>query len=654
MTALATAFLAEAPAPQKRPAQCAGTGYSAGECSYAPARDCQGRPDTAKEAVLRRLLIIGLDGLNWQLLEPLIEAGIMPNLARMRREGAWGPLTSVIPTQSATAWASFITGQNPARHGVQDFMVRQADGSYRHAKPARASTLWHYVGRSGLSVGVFNFPVTYPPDPVPAGGFLVSGMLSPKGRTFTYPPTLGDEMLAAVPAYRLDLEWQLYSGREGALLRDLTEMTRQRAKAACYLQDRYAPTLLAVAFIGPDRLQHALWRHLDPAHPNYDAARWTARSHQPCLPAPRPQRARAQVEGRPGGTHTAEAACPVRRHRVLRRSRCRHAERRQAALTEALHEFYAALDEAVGQLLASTGDGTTVIALSDHGFQPAAWQFRVDDWLAERGWLTRQAGRSGLERMARRLDTPWVRSVRRRLVKDISRHLTAFAPGGSIDWPHTVAFSPWSAQQGIRLNVIGRDPMGIVPQGTGYQRLRDEIYQALLETVEPRSGRRVVDRVWRREELYSGPFFDAMPDLCFSLRPGFAASPTQERLWAATGWASGDHSLEGMFIAWGPGVRQPVLPASGEQGSRGSRGQVAGAELIDVAPTALYLLGLPVPDSMDGKVLTAALDAAFVEANPLRREEAEVLLPEASSIGQTLTAEEQVDIQERLRGLGYL
>jgi len=81
---------------------------------------------------------------------------------------------------------------------------------------------------------------------------------------------------------------------------------------------------------------------------------------------------------------------------------------------------------------------------------------------------------------------------------------------------------------------------------------------------------------------------------------------------------------------------------------------VAGAELIDVAPTALYLLGLPVPDSMDGKVLTAALDAAFVEANPLRREEAEVLLPEASSIGQTLTAEEQVDIQERLRGLGYL
>jgi predicted AlkP superfamily phosphohydrolase/phosphomutase len=527
-----------------------------------------------------RLLIVGLDGLNWQLLTPLLDAGVMPHLDRLKREGAYGPLTSVVPTQSAAAWASFITGQNPARHGVLDFVLRQADGSYRHAKPHREATLWHYAGRAGLRVGVFNFPVTYPPDRV--NGFLVSGMLSPKGRTFTHPPGLGDEILSAVPGYRLDLEWQLYAGREGALLRDLTEMTRLRALAARYLQARYPSDLLAVAFVGPDRLQHALWRHLDPTHPH-------------------------------------------------------HSPNEAATLAEDLHRFYATLDEALGQLVTAAGDGTAVIVLSDHGFQSAAWQFRVDEWLTERGWLAWQAGRSRLERLVRKLDTPWVRHVRRRLVKDISRHFPTFSPGGTVDWSRTAAFCPWTEQQGIRLNVKDRELGGIVSMST-YEPLREEIRHALLETTDPHSGQKVVDQVWRREELYEGPFFDQMPDLVFTLRPGFASSPTQQRLWSATGWASGDHSLEGILIAWGPGV---------------APGPVTGAELISVAPTALYLLDQPVPTGMDGKVLTHILTAPFVASHPLRFAGA-TPESEAPPPAQTLTAEEEADIQERLRGLGYL
>jgi predicted AlkP superfamily phosphohydrolase/phosphomutase len=529
-----------------------------------------------------KIVVLGLDGLTWPLLERLFAAGAMPHLARLRREGAWGPLASVVPTQSATAWASFITGQNPGRHGVVDFMVRQADGSYHHAKPNPATTLWRYLGRAGLRVGAFNFPVTYPPDPV--HGFLVSGMLTPEGRTFTHPASLGDELLAAFPGYRLDLEWQLYDGRERAMLGELTEMTRLRAEVACYLRDRYAPDCLAVAFIGTDRLQHALWRHLDPDHPH----------HTP-----------AQAD----------------------------------ALAGAIHGFYTTLDQAVGQLVAGVGDDTAVLVLSDHGFQPAAWQFRVDDWLAELGWLARQTGRSRVERWVRRLDTPQVRHLRRRLVKDISQHVRTFAPGGTVDWSRTVAFNPWNAQQGVRLNVRGRESHGAVAPGADYERLRDQIATALRQAVEPQTGRAVVDRVWKREDLYDGPFFDEMPDLVFALAPGFAESPLQPDLWAPTGWGSGDHSLTGMFIAWGRGI---------------APGQVQGAELIDVAPTALYLLDQPQPSTMDGKVLTAALDAALVAANPSRRDETAASPPEAAPGGDLLTAAEEAEIQERLRGLGYL
>lgn len=556
-----------------------------------------------------RLLLIGLDGLNWDLVEPFIRAGVMPHLARLRREGVWGPLTSVIPTQSATAWASFITGQNPARHGVFDFMSRQADGSYRHAKPDPATTLWSFLGRAGLRVGVLNFPVTYPPDAV--NGFLVSGMLSPKGRTFTYPPALGDEMLAAVPGYRLDVEWQLYAGRETALLRACTDMTRLRAQAACWLQQRYRPDVLAAAFIAPDRLQHALWRRLDPTHPLHD-------------PAP----------------STAEG-------------------RRAEALAGSVHRFYATLDEAVGQLVSASGDGTAVILLSDHGFQAAKWQFRVDEWLAERGWLVRQEGRSRLERLARQFDTPWVRRVRRKLVKDISRHLPTFAPGGTLDWSRSVAFGAWPAQQGIRLNVRDREPQGIVGQGTAYERLREEMSAALLETTEPLSGQRAVDRVWKREELYEagGPFFDQMPDLVFSLRPGFSASPVRPTLWAPTGWASGDHSLEGLFVMWGQGVKSFSTASAPDESTRRDRpeieARITGAELIDVAPTALYLMGLAVPDSMDGQVLVAALDGNLVTDNPVRRQAVGASIV-ATATEQPLTPGEEAELKQRLRGLGYL
>jgi predicted AlkP superfamily phosphohydrolase/phosphomutase len=162
----------------------------------------------------------------------------------------------------------------------------------------------------------------------------------------------------------------------------------------------------------------------------------------------------------------------------------------------------------------------------------------------------------------------------------------------------------------------------------------------LLQTTEPTTGEPVVVRVWRREELYAGPFYEMVPDLVFALRPDFTASPVQQGLWTPTGWASGDHSLEGMFIAWG----RAIAP-----------GRVEGAALIDIAPTALYLLDQPVPFEMDGRVLLDALDAGFVAAHPVRRGAEQATYPvEGPPQAVALTAEEEADVAARLRGLGYL
>jgi hypothetical protein len=154
----------------------------------------------------------------------------------------------------------------------------------------------------------------------------------------------------------------------------------------------------------------------------------------------------------------------------------------------------------------------------------------------------------------------------------------------------------------------------------------------------------VVDQVWGREELFEGPLFDQVPDLVFELRPNYTASPVQPGLWTSTGWAAGDHSLVGIFVAWGWAVRP---------------GRVEGARLIDVAPTALYLMDQPVPTLMDGQVLAAALDPALVAGRPpvfgsLPYAGGAEVQGRSQPEEAAMTAEEEADIQSRLRGLGYL
>ncbi|HUM70042.1 MAG TPA: alkaline phosphatase family protein, partial [Chloroflexota bacterium] len=136
------------------------------------------------------VLVIGLDGATYDLLTPWLAAGHLPTMAGLVARGSSGPLRSTLPPVTAPAWASFMTGKNPAGHGVFDFfrphspdmdkpeMVNMAD--------LRARPLWDYLSAAGRRVGVLNVPLTYPPPPV--NGFVVPGLLSPDEGQTTYPP----------------------------------------------------------------------------------------------------------------------------------------------------------------------------------------------------------------------------------------------------------------------------------------------------------------------------------------------------------------------------------------------------------------------------------------------------------------------------------
>ena len=132
---------------------------------------------------MAKVLIIGLDGATWRVLEPWARNGRLPNLAVLMARGSWGPLRSTVPALTLPAWSSLATGRNPGGHGVFAFRRLRPDRydspGLASASDLRAPTLWEIAGRAGVRVGVVNVPPSYPIRPV--NGFVVSCLLTPPG-----------------------------------------------------------------------------------------------------------------------------------------------------------------------------------------------------------------------------------------------------------------------------------------------------------------------------------------------------------------------------------------------------------------------------------------------------------------------------------------
>ena len=546
---------------------------------------------------IHKVMVISLDGATWDILRPWMEAGYLPNLARLVAEGASGRLRSTIPPVTVPAWATFQTGMNPGKHGLFHF-TRYQPGTYEtplvDATSIGPRTLWRILGDAGKRVAIINVPVTYPPQPV--NGIMVAGLLSPSPQQAFWPPELYDEVVAAVGEYRVFTPVRTfdYLGVESFVER-VTALARGRAAAARYLFGKEDWDFFMVHFQATDILQHALWAWADPHHPDFKG---------------KPEAEKARVRG-----------------------------------------FYQTLDGLVGELCALAGDERVVVVMSDHGFGPVMRRLYLNQWLLNEGLLS-APGQSSLkgkllgwaEEAVRRAD---VFKLRRRLIKPRSRGeglVERVKRDALIEWPQTKAFAlsgPFFGR--IYLNTVGREPQGIVPPGPAWEALRERIAEGLLALRDPANGQPMVAQVWRREEIYHGDRADDLPDLVVKPADGYQVVTEFRRgllVEPMPGFLSGTHRLEGILTMRGPGIRQGVA--------------LDGASIADLAPTILHLMGLPVPVNMDGRVLEAALEETLMAARPVRFVEAEEPVEEPSLVGEVYSEADSAEVEARLAGLGYL
>jgi len=548
-----------------------------------------------------RVLVLGLDGATWTLLRPWVDEGRLPGFARATREGVTGTLLSTIPPYSAPAWVSFATGMNPGKHGVVDFWQPASDGTGEQpisALSIATPTLWDLLSRADRRVAILNVPVTYPPRQV--NGILVSGMMTPsEDAPWAYPPSLRDELRNQPGGYAVNP--YATAAQSADFLRRVLDWVPRREAAHRWLLEQERWSLFVNVVQASDPIQHHFWNCLDPTHPAYD-----------------PQRAR-----------------------------------RYAAL---IRDCYREMDTVLQDRLERLDERTALLVISDHGFGPAHKYVHINRLLAEMGLLVFQKGRSAgrlgrtglsmsrLYRLLRRLD-PW--NLRGRLSNRLRQSLRrqmdrALAP--PIDWSRTRAYAGRSTGQSVYINLRGRDPRGIVEPGAEYEHLRDEIIAALKGLRDPETGERVVEHAWRKEELYHGPQLPWLPDILFQVSP-HPYLPT-DRL-------SVEDLFEPIAPSVGGGRHRPegILLAVGAPFQRGKT--IEGARILDITPTVLYLLGLPIPEDMDGRVLEELFDPAYLEAHPIRKGPP-VGKRDRPGAPSPYSEEEVEQITAHLRGLGYL
>lgn len=538
-----------------------------------------------------RLLIIGLDGATFDLIDPWMAQGRLPHLAALTRRGLRGPLRSTFPPATFPAWSSFMTGTNPGKHGIYDF-VRLRPERYRlefaGARSRRGQTIWRRLSDRGLRVGVMGLPTTYPPEAV--NGFMISGFDSPVSTgtdpSFIYPRSLFEELKERTGPYlitdfgqfRVDRRWHVRA------LEHLRRTLDRKIDIADYLLQKEPWDLFMVLFGESDTVGHHFWAFHDPGSPRYRPAR-------------------------------------------------------RKDLEEAILTIYQRLDEAVGELTAHSHPKTSVMILSDHGFGGAGDKvLHINRWLEHRGYLSSRRAGGWRTRSAAALRRAGLRWLPLRVQERIFRHGAAMADRllsetrlGAIDWARTRAFSTeMNTLPGIWIHLRGRYPQGTVDPGGEYERLRTDLIEDLKDITDPETGRRVIARAHRREELYHGPCLEEAPDLLLELNldrgysytclpggignggPAIRRLRPKERPGAKGGSMNGSHRRDGIFLFAGEGAGGPAERSAGRHGSGSAHDGASGADggrtldrlsILDMAPTILSFFGLPVPPEMDGKAI---------------------------------------------------
>lgn len=550
-------------------------------------------------------MVVGWDSSDFDLILPWIDQGYLPTVKTLIGQGNARKLLSVYPPVTATAWSTIVTGKNAGKHGIFEFASLRPN-SYEafplNASNRRSQDLWEILSDAGKKVAVIGVPITFPVRKV--NGVLVSGFLTPNEDVeYTYPVELKKELAMNVPGYETNPSYMFDYARskhDDEYIDALFKVLDRHIEGTKYIASNKEWDFFMGVFNESDWIQHKFWSAIDSRHHLYT-------------------RERADKYG------------------------------------DVIREVYIRLDKALNELIKIAGPSTHVMLISDHGVGPYYKKVITNNFLYQIGLLNLKqtagtASRMTIARLginpvtaARILRTLHLRKLYKTTSKDswLKSARRVFISKDDIDWKQTKAFAPFGSGQ-IFINRKGHFPSGAVEESE-YETLREEIRNQLLKIRD--QGSNVVDSVFFKEELYKGQELLHAPDIQFHCSRGYF--PVGSFSEGATGTivksesVSGVHSMHGIFVL------REVTQMNEESSVSKTTLNPEDAKLVDVATTVLHLANVPLPHDLDGKSLASSNEPLkYAIGNNTK----------ISHIEKTTayTEQEQEDIENRLRSLGYV
>ncbi len=209
---------------------------------------------------MSKVILIGIDGATWNIIDPLIRKGYLPNLKRLKSLGLYGNLKSTYPPSSPPAWNSLFSGMNPGKHKIFDFVKRKKNSYFIEpifSEDRKSPLVWDYLTKNGKKTVAISIPFAYPPGEI--NGLITTGLGTPsKNSDFTFPRELKKHILKKYPNFDVDFEEHIFDfpKDKNLILEKVREVTESEFLLAKDLFKERNWDLFTAVFRSTDVIQH--------------------------------------------------------------------------------------------------------------------------------------------------------------------------------------------------------------------------------------------------------------------------------------------------------------------------------------------------------------------------------------------------------------
>ncbi|MHB8132096.1 MAG: alkaline phosphatase family protein, partial [Mobilitalea sp.] len=465
----------------------------------------------------------------------------LPHLSKVYNSGVRANFISTHPPLTPPAWTSAFTGVNPGKHNIFDFIYYDGyDAKVVSSTHRKSKAIWDIMGDYSKKSIVVNVPCSFPPTKI--NGIMVSGMGTPSvNSNFVYPDQFKKDIIndGYIIEYGSVREWAI---DQQNYFSKIQQMCYYRKELVEKLIKRNDWDLFVTVFTSLDRVQHIFWR----------------------------------------------------------------TDENETILAEdynVLTQTYKIIDEMCSSVLNNLPEGTHIFIVSDHGFGPLKHGVFINNYLREQGFINFTSdnsrsfynlfNQSNLVNVAEKVRQCGLGKLLDLIPLTARSNIFHKTGMGLIDWNRTVAWFGTTSGHAIHINLAGRQPNGLVA-AEDYGKICDEIIEKMYLLRDPSNGKKVIKKCYKREDIYKGPYLRNAPDILiepiegYCLQEGFgnklidcAKEGSLQRF--------GDHLKEGVFMCCGPEIKEGYTAED--------------IDICDLTPTILHLMDLPLPKSIDGRVV---------------------------------------------------